>query len=165
MRKIAHHARIMLLTVGVVALVSLLACDSEPTPPAGTIEIDREFPDLSFQEMTNLVQPDDTSGLIFITEQKGAINAFAASQLQQGSYVFLDITDRVNRGGNEEGLLGLAFDPNYLHLLIMILLTVQELYYPQFHPKLQRLFPEPYSLPLYELKSLHRNSLFPEELV
>jgi glucose/arabinose dehydrogenase len=63
--------------------------------------------------MTNLVQPDDTSGLIFITEQRGVIYAFATSQPQQGSYVFLDITNRVNRGGNEEGLLGLAFDPDY----------------------------------------------------
>ena len=112
MRKIVHHARIMLLTVGVVALVSLLACDSEPTPPAGSIEIERVFPDLSFQEMTNLVQPDDTSGLIFITEQRGVIYAFSANNSQQAD-IFLDITDRVNRGGNEEGLLGLVFDPDY----------------------------------------------------
>ncbi len=62
--------------------------------------------------MTNLVQPDDASGLIFITEQKGIIDAFAANQPQQGSKVFLNITDRVNSGG-EEGLLGLAFDPDY----------------------------------------------------
>ena len=101
-----------MLTVGVVALVSLLACDSEPTPPAGSIEIERVFPDLSFQEMTNLVQPDDTSGLIFITEQRGVIYAFSANNSQQAD-IFLDITDRVNRGGNEEGLLGLVFDPDY----------------------------------------------------
>jgi glucose/arabinose dehydrogenase len=63
--------------------------------------------------MTNLVQPDDTSGLIFVTEQRGVIYALAASQPQQDSHVFLDITDRVKRGGNEEGLLGLAFDPDY----------------------------------------------------
>ncbi len=62
--------------------------------------------------MTNLIQPDDSSGLIFVTEQRGVIHAFAAGQPQEGSHVFLDITDRVNRGGNEEGLLGLAFDPD-----------------------------------------------------
>lgn len=112
MRKIVHHARIMVLTVGVVALVSLLACDSELTPPAGSIQVERVFPDLSFQEMTNLVQPDDTSSLIFVTEQRGVIYAFSASNSQQAD-TFLDITDRVNRGGNEEGLLGLAFDPDY----------------------------------------------------
>ena len=112
MRKIVHHARIALLAVGVVALTGLLACDSEPTPSPGSIQVERVFPDLSFQEMTNLVQPDDTSGLIFVTEQRGVIYAFSASNPQQAD-IFLDITDRVNRGGNEEGLLGLVFDPDY----------------------------------------------------
>ena len=112
MKWIVHHARIILLTVGVVALASLLACNSEPTPSPGNIHVERVFPDLSFQEMTNLVQPDDTSGLIFITEQRGVIYAFSANNSQQAD-IFLDITDRVNRGGNEEGLLGLAFDPDY----------------------------------------------------
>jgi hypothetical protein len=76
------------------------------------MQVERVFPNLSFQDMTNLVQPVDESGLIFITEQKGVIHAFAADQPQQGSRVFLDITNQVNRGG-EEGLLGLAFDPDY----------------------------------------------------
>jgi hypothetical protein len=76
MRKIVHHARTILLMVGVVALASLLACTT--TTPAGSIQVERVFPDLSFQEMTNLVQPG-TSGLIFVTEQKGVIFAFSAN--------------------------------------------------------------------------------------
>jgi glucose/arabinose dehydrogenase len=112
MRRIVSHAAIVLLTVvGVVALASLLACNSEPTP-SGNFQVERVFPDLSFQEMTNLVQPDDTGDLIFVTEQRGVIYAFSANNSQQAN-VFLDITDRVNEGGDEEGLLGLAFDPNY----------------------------------------------------
>jgi glucose/arabinose dehydrogenase len=63
--------------------------------------------------MTNLAQPDNTGGLIFVTGQKGVIYTFNADQAQPVSNVFLDITDRVNSGGNEEGLLGLAFDPGY----------------------------------------------------
>ena len=109
MRGIVHYARIVLLTVVVVALVGLVACDSET---AGSIQVERVFPDLSFEEMTNLVQPDDASGLIFVTEQRGVIYAFSANNSQQAD-IFLDITDRVNRGGGEEGLLGLAFDPDY----------------------------------------------------
>jgi glucose/arabinose dehydrogenase len=112
MKRIVHQARIVLLTVGVVALAGLLACDSELPPAAGSIQVERVFPDLSFQEMTNLVQPDDTSGLIFITEQGGVIYAFSPDNSQQAD-IFLDITGRVNRGGNEEGLLGLVFDPDY----------------------------------------------------
>lgn len=112
MRKVLNQARIILLIVGVVALAGLLACESGPTPPIGNIQVERVFPDLSFQEMTNLVQPDNTSDLIFVTEQIGVMYAFSAGSPQQAD-VFLDITDRVNRGGNEEGLLGLAFAPDY----------------------------------------------------
>jgi glucose/arabinose dehydrogenase len=102
----------MVLTVGMVALASLLACNSGSAVPADSFQVERVFPDLSFQEPTNLVQPGGTSDLIFVTEQRGIIYAFSSSNPQQAD-MFLDITDRVNRGGNEEGLLGLAFDPAY----------------------------------------------------
>jgi glucose/arabinose dehydrogenase len=112
MRRMVRHARTVLIIVGVVALASLLGCDSEPAQPTGNIQVERVFSDLSFQEMTNLVQPDDTSGLIYVTEQRGVIYVFSPDNPQQAN-VFLDLTDRVNRGGNEEGLLGLTFDPDY----------------------------------------------------
>jgi len=112
MSRIVHYSRIVLLVIGAVMLTGLVACDSEPTPPAISIEVERVFPNLSFQEMTNLVQPDDTSDLIFVTEQGGVIYSFSTSNPQQTN-VFLDITDRVNRGGNEEGLLGIVFAPDY----------------------------------------------------
>jgi glucose/arabinose dehydrogenase len=125
MRGTAHHYRLRGLVVGLVALASLPACTSatltpttSATPPAidipaGSIQVERVFPNLTFQEMTNLVQPDDPSGLIFVAEQRGVVHAFPAGRPEQGSRVFLDITDRVNRGGSEEGLLGFAFDPRY----------------------------------------------------
>jgi len=81
-------------------------------PPA-SYQVERLFPNLSFEDMTNLVQPDDGSSLIFVSEQGGRIHVFDAGLAQPVSQIFLDITDRVNQGGNEEGLLGLAFDPNY----------------------------------------------------
>ena len=57
----------------------------------------------------------DGSGRLFIVEQIGTIKVLTA----QNSLLpepFLDITDRVltsGRGGDERGLLGLAFHPNY----------------------------------------------------
>jgi glucose/arabinose dehydrogenase len=102
----------MLIAVGVIALAGLFACDSEPTPTTGDIQVERLFADLSFQEMTNLVQPDDMNDRIFITEQTGVIYALSTDNPQRAD-IFLDITGQVNRGGNEEGLLGLAFDPDY----------------------------------------------------
>ena len=75
--------------------------------------IERVFPNLAFRRLTNLAQPDDGPDLLFVTEQGGQIHSFPARQDVTDSAVFLDITDRVNEGGNEEGLLGLAFAPDY----------------------------------------------------
>jgi glucose/arabinose dehydrogenase len=112
MKRIVRNAGIALLTAGVVALAGLPACNSESQTPTGSFQVERVFPDLSFQEPTNLVQPDGASDLMFVTEQRGTIYALSAGNPQQAN-LFLDITDRVNKGGNEEGLLGLAFDPDY----------------------------------------------------
>jgi len=71
--------------------------------------VERVFAGLDFEDLTNLVQ---TGQFIYVTEQSGIISAFNPDQAQTATS-FLDITDRVNRGGSEEGLLGLAFDPAY----------------------------------------------------
>jgi glucose/arabinose dehydrogenase len=106
-------------TVTAVSTPSTTSANAPPAPtsaqgtiPAGSIQVERVFPNMSFQNMTNLVQPAAKSGLIFVTEQRGVIYAVAADHPEQALSVFLDITDRVHSGG-EEGLLGLAFDPNY----------------------------------------------------
>ncbi|CAG1013587.1 Quinoprotein glucose dehydrogenase B [Anaerolineales bacterium] len=58
------------------------------------------------------IQPaNDGSGRLFIIEKNGRIRVYENGQLLETP--FLDITDRVNEGGNEMGLLGLAFHPDY----------------------------------------------------
>jgi glucose/arabinose dehydrogenase len=58
------------------------------------------------------IQPaNDGSGRLFIIEKLGYIRVYENGQLLDAP--FLDITDRVNVGGNEMGLLGLAFHPDY----------------------------------------------------
>jgi len=58
------------------------------------------------------IQPaNDGSGRLFIIEKQGDIRIYENGQLLDAP--FLDITDRVNAGGNEMGLLGLAFHPDY----------------------------------------------------
>jgi glucose/arabinose dehydrogenase len=54
---------------------------------------------------------DDGTGRLFIIEKPGRIRVFENGQLLPTP--FLDIDDRVNDSGNEMGLLGLAFHPNY----------------------------------------------------
>ena len=58
------------------------------------------------------IQPaNDDSGKIFIIEKYGVIRVFENGQLLESP--FLNIDDRVNDSGNEMGLLGLAFHPDY----------------------------------------------------
>ena len=82
-----------------------------PLKPMG---ISRAFPLLSFTRLTNLAQPPDGSNLLFVAEQEGTIAAFPNDPQAAEAFVFLDIRDRVSTDGNEEGLLGLAFDPGYV---------------------------------------------------
>lgn len=77
------------------------------------MEVERIFSNLSFRRLTNLAQPDDGQSHIFVTEQGGLIKVFSNDQETESTQVFLDISDRVSEIGNEEGLLGLAFDPDY----------------------------------------------------
>ncbi len=63
------------------------------------------------QKPVGLVHAGDKSGRIFIIEQPGKIRIF-----QNGALLptpFLDIQPRVNDGASEQGLLGLAFHPQY----------------------------------------------------
>ncbi|MFQ5933317.1 MAG: PQQ-dependent sugar dehydrogenase, partial [Dehalococcoidia bacterium] len=63
--------------------------------------------------LTNLLQPDNGHDHIFVTEQLGRIRVFPNDQQATEATIFLDIGDRVSEINNEEGLLGLAFDPDY----------------------------------------------------
>lgn len=56
----------------------------------------------------------DGSGRLFIVEKGGAIRILADGELIDEP--FLNISDRVNSSGNEQGLLGLAFPPGYEEL-------------------------------------------------
>lgn len=53
----------------------------------------------------------DGSGRIFIIEKGGQIRIFSDDALRKTP--FLDISERVTTSGNEQGLLGLAFPPNF----------------------------------------------------
>lgn len=85
-----------------------------PPPPAATPEISEAqvFPMLSFGAMVSLQQAPGDATRWFAVELEGFIRVFANDQSAATSDVFLDITDRVTSGG-EQGLLGIAFHPNF----------------------------------------------------
>jgi len=81
-----------------------------PTAAPDALTLERVYEDLDFSRLTNLVQTGDK---LFVTEQKGRIISFPIGQEAAHADVYLDIRDRVSDAGNEEGLLGLAFDPDF----------------------------------------------------
>lgn len=92
---------------------------SAPTPTAVTgsplaeMEIELAFPSISYNRMVNMAYPDDGTNRLFLVLQPGRIMVFSNEQNAASASTFLDIRGQVNDRGNEEGLLGLAFDPDY----------------------------------------------------
>jgi glucose/arabinose dehydrogenase len=71
------------------------------------------FPNLSFTRPVDLQHSGDDSDRLFVVEQRGVISVFKANVDVSNKSTFLDISTRVKDQGNEEGLLGLAFHPQF----------------------------------------------------
>ena len=83
-----------------------------PESPA-SLGVEHAFPALKFERPLELVHAGDGSGRLFVVEQGGRIRVFANDRDVKESNVFLDLSEVVRRGHNEEGLLGLAFHPKF----------------------------------------------------
>jgi len=101
-------ARTVTVTYEMVPVAGL-ACTAEDPLPA--------IPDISMQQVvTGLSSPvhvthaGDSSGRLFVVEQRGTIRVIQGGSLQAGNY--LDIQDRVRFSG-EMGLLSVAFHPDF----------------------------------------------------
>lgn len=101
-------------------LFSIGCNNSDPAgneePPAEqevTYQAVDAFPSLSFDQPVDLQHPDDGSGRLFVVENAGIVRVFENDSSANDAPVFLDITDRVDDSGTEEGLLGLAFHPDF----------------------------------------------------
>jgi glucose/arabinose dehydrogenase len=70
------------------------------------------FPNLSFNRPVGIYHAGDGTNRLFVVSQQGQIRVFDNSESTTTSDVFLDISDMVLYGG-EQGLLGLAFHPNF----------------------------------------------------
>ena len=71
------------------------------------------FPNLRFDRPVTLAYPNDNAGLLFVVEQHTArIFSFPNDPDTSDKQLFLQLPKEISRD-NEEGLLGLAFHPNY----------------------------------------------------
>jgi len=60
-----------------------------------------------------IVNAGDGSNRLFVVEQEGIIRIYDLASSTLLATPFLDITEEVDSSGNEQGLLGLAFHPQY----------------------------------------------------
>lgn len=100
------------LFAGLLAALALGACATDVQPDSG-VGLERAFSRLRFQRPVFLTGAGDDSGRLFVVEQEGVIRVFDATGEPREAAVFLDISDKTSRRGNEEGLIGLAFHPNF----------------------------------------------------
>ena len=77
-----------------------------------TYELEVAFPQLNFNQPVGIYHAGDNTNRLFVVEQAGVIRVFENAKNASAAKVFLDISDRVLFDG-EQGLLGLAFHPNY----------------------------------------------------
>jgi glucose/arabinose dehydrogenase len=78
------------------------------------LEAVNAYPALAFVRPLYFTVAGDQGGDCFVVEQAGRVRVFKDRADVAGSPVFLDIRSRVNSKGNEQGLLGLAFHPDYV---------------------------------------------------
>lgn len=92
------------------------------SPPLLTVEYHIEGPtdnlelELVTSDLTNpvvITNAGDGSNRLFIVEQEGVIRIYDLENDTLLATPFLDISDQVESDGSEEGLLGLAFHPDY----------------------------------------------------
>ncbi len=104
---------LLLCILGLLSVPKSVDANENPTPANGT-----DMPNVIFREtISGLTQPifvthaGDGSGRLFIVERLGRIRIYKNNAVL--STPFLDITSIVNTTGGEQGLLALAFHPNY----------------------------------------------------
>ncbi len=78
-------------------------------------EVVDAFPNLTFNDPVGIYHAGDNSDRVFVIEQEGRIKVFNNDENAGSADIFLNITSIVDQDGGytEEGLLGLAFHPNY----------------------------------------------------
>jgi glucose/arabinose dehydrogenase len=107
-----------------IALATLTGCgggsddgtliSTPPPPPVATptIELQRDFSQLSFASPVAMLQAPGDASHWYVVEQRGTVQVFDNATNVASMSTFIDISGRVSSGG-EAGLLGMAFHPDF----------------------------------------------------
>jgi len=82
--------------------------------PIPRVQMKPAFPNLPlFERPLWMTQPDDGTGRFFVVQQEGRISVFPNDRTVSKAELFLDVTNKTGVVDNEEGLLCMAFHPDY----------------------------------------------------
>lgn len=101
----------------VLGLVFALLGPAAVPPASGAVDPSRirlvlKLVKSGLVQPTAMAIPDDGSGRIFVLERRGLIRLITPGGVLRRT-PYLDLRSRVNDGGSEQGLLGLAFHPDF----------------------------------------------------
>lgn len=102
----------------IITTLSTLSCDENSDVPlvlgsnGDSLQIVEAFPFLEFDRPVDL--QNNGGDNLFLVEQRGVIQVFHNDPSTETADIFLDIQSIVDNQGNEEGLLGLSFHPDFL---------------------------------------------------
>ena len=108
-----HHFTFLVVFLFNISCLQDSENDDQVPDVNGPIILQEAFPNLSFNRPVDFQHAGDGTDRIFIVEQRGVISVFQNDSETDDKSVFLNLETRVNDQGNEEGLLGLAFHPDY----------------------------------------------------
>lgn len=116
------YMRPFLILIAILGCMSHVRCSEADNlaDPTDTIASDNAYqlvnayPNLSFTRPVDYQYADDSTNRVFVVEQRGVISVFEDDPAVSDKQVFLDISGPVDDQSNEEGLLGLAFHPDFL---------------------------------------------------
>lgn len=94
-------------------IIILLTCAATADAAIPKVRMVPAFPNIEFDRPLYLTHANDASGRLFVVEQGGQIHLLSGESSAKHSVVFLDIAKQVRTDHNEEGLLALAFHPQY----------------------------------------------------
>lgn len=107
------HRSVFLLPLLLIGIAFCSDSTNSQSDIKGTYTAKPAFPELSFTRPVDLQHPGDNTNRLFVVEQAGVISVFQNDPSVTTKKVFLDIRNKVDDQGNEEGLLGVAFHPDF----------------------------------------------------
>lgn len=106
------RAIVLIASIFVLGEVGLLADQASSLEVQYGNYVEVAFPNLLFGNPVGIHHSGDGTNRLFVVDQEGVIYVFENLKDITTADLFLDVRDRVLFGG-EQGLLGLAFHPNY----------------------------------------------------